>query len=135
MNKEAIIRDLKKARIMEVEIYGMPKEIDYLCNNLKKNETILKAALGILSKKYGVFILTTNRLLFLFQISNEVQIIECDLKKIVSIVHKGQYPELLTIRTADNTLILEDVRPPFGEDVYYIISDFLEVTKNKSPFF
>jgi len=129
--RQNIIIKLKEAGIMEVEMYGLYREIGLLCNNLKIHEIIFKAALGFFNTFGGVFIVTNQRVLFLYSRQHKLHLTEYSLEDIVSIIYNKVNPETLTIHTSTSKtlLVLEGTRRPFCEETYQLINTYLKFAK------
>lgn len=125
IDREIIVNALKSGGIMEVEMYGLTRVIPFLSEILRQNEIIFKSAFGALNKLTGVFVITSERIIFLHEVLQEVHSIEYDIEKVISIDHKKEYPETITIRTENQTIIMEDTRTPFGTDTFNLINSFL----------
>lgn len=74
--KIKITHEFQKSGLNPIELLGIVPETEALSCELSENEIIVKASVGTIDKKSGLFILTTDRVLFLQRTSKNAAILK-----------------------------------------------------------
>lgn len=133
--KERIFKQLEEAGISEIEIYGIGSEISFLSKYIRKNEIILKASISYLNREDGLFIVTSNRMLFLQRNKDKVNIAEYNPNNILSVVYQKQDVfDVIIIQTSDKRLVLEDVRAKVAAQIVELLGTHCTSNKETNIF-